>query len=121
MTLHSILKSKVAEWKESNYNSDYPIVSEIFDYNLNSETQNLSYLRKAQFEALETYWYLRVVEKTPHIFDLYKKLYDDPVELFKVLGISISQEDLLQIMSKGGIESELAIDPKLKSGIRNTR
>lgn len=36
------------------------------------------FLRKAQFEALETYWYLRHVEGIPYIFDLYKKLYNDP-------------------------------------------
>ena len=65
----------------------------------------MRFLRKAQFEALETYWYLRLVERTPHIFDLYKRLYDDPVELFKALNISISQEDLIKTMSKGGIDS----------------
>ena len=65
----------------------------------------MRFLRKAQFEALETYWYLRLVERTLHIFDLYKRLYDDPVELFKALNISISQEDLIKTMSKGGIDS----------------
>lgn len=105
MTLYSTLKSKVSEWRKNNYQSDYPTISEIFDFNLDPETGNLRFLRKAQFEALETYWYLRLVEKTPHIFELYKRLYDDPGELFKILGISISQEDLIGIMSKGGIES----------------
>lgn len=105
MTLHSILKSKVTEWRELNYKSEYPVISEILDFNYDSETQTLHFLRKAQFEALETYWYLRLIEKTPHIFDLYKKLYNNPVELFKALGISISQEDLLKIMSKGSIDS----------------
>ena len=105
MSLHSILKSEVAEWRESNYKSEYGVISEILDFNYDSETQALRFLRKAQFEALETYWYLRLVEKTPHIFDLYNKLYDDPVELFKALGISVSQEDLIKIMSKGGTDS----------------
>jgi len=105
MTLDGILKSKVTEWRESNYNSEYPVISEILNFNYDSETQALRFLRKAQFEALETYWYLRLIEKTPYIFDLYKKLYNNPVELFKALGISISQEDLLKIMSKGGIDS----------------
>jgi len=105
MALYHVLKSKVADWKRSHYVCDFPIISEIFDFNFNLETGNLRYLRKAQFEALETYWYLRLVERTPHIFDLYKKLYEDPVELFKALNISISQEDLIKIMSKGGIDS----------------
>lgn len=105
MPLYNNLKSKVFEWRSKNYQSDFPIISEIFEFNLNPETGNLQFLRKAQFEALETYWYLRLVEGTPHIFDLYNKLYDDPVELFKALNITISQEDLIKIMSKGGIES----------------
>ena len=105
MTLHSILKSKILEWRRDNYQSDFSTISEILEYNLNPETGNLRFLRKAQFEALETYWYLRLVEGTPHIFNLYKKLYEDPVELFRALNITISQEDLIKILSKGGIES----------------
>jgi type III restriction enzyme len=105
MTLYSILKSKNLEWRRNNYQSDYPTISEILEFNLNPETGNLGFLRKAQFEALETYWYLRIVEGTPHIFDLYCKIYNDPVELFKALNISISREDLIKIMSKGGMEA----------------
>jgi len=105
MPLYDILKSKVFEWRKNNYQSDFPVISEILEFNLNPETRNLRFLRTAQFEAVETYWYLRLVERTPHIFDLYKKFYDDPVELFKALNISLSQEDLIKIMSKGGIDS----------------
>jgi len=75
------------------------------DFNLDSETGNFRFLRKAQFEALETYWYLRLIEKTPHFSDLYKRSYDDPAKLFKALNINISQDELIKIMSKGGIES----------------
>jgi len=112
MALYNILKSKVTEWRMNNYlpdgqvgHPDYPTISEILEFNFNPETESLRFLRKAQFEALETYWYLRLVEGTPHIFDLYKRLYDDPVELFKALNIVISQEDLIKIMSKGGVDS----------------
>jgi len=109
MALHSTLQSKVAGWRNSTYKLEYSVISELFNFNYDSETQTLRFLRKAQFEALETYWYLRLIEKTPHIFDLYKKFYGDPVELFKVLGISISQEDLLKIMmGKGSIDSIFA-------------
>ena len=74
MHLNEILKTKVKNWRDSGYKCDYPVIREIFEYNfLDSESQNLRYLRKAQFEALETYWYLRIVENTSHIFDLYKK------------------------------------------------
>ena len=64
IALHDKLKTKVTEWRASKYESDYPAISEILDYNYDSETQSLRYLCKAQFEALE--WYLRLREKTPH-------------------------------------------------------
>jgi len=105
MSLYNVLKSKVLNWRKNNYQSDFSTISEILDFNFDSETGNLRFLRKAQFEALETYWYLRLVEGTPHIFNLYKKLYGDPVELFRALNITISQEDLIKILSKGGIDS----------------
>lgn len=104
-SLYEILRAKVFEWRQNKYKSDFPVISEIMDFNLDSETGNFRFLRKAQFEALETYWYLRLIEKTPHIFDLYKRSYDDPAKLFKALNINISQDDLIKIMSKGGIDS----------------
>ena len=105
MSLYGALKERIKEWQQNKYESGFPVISEIMDFALDSGTGNLRFLRKAQFEALETYWYLRLIEGTPHIFDLYKKLYDDPVELFKALNIVISQEDLIKIMSLGGINS----------------
>jgi len=43
MSLHSILKSEVAEWRESNYKSEYVVISEILDFNCDSETQALRF------------------------------------------------------------------------------
>jgi len=103
--LYTLLREKVSEWRRNNYASNFPTIFEIFDFNLNSETGNLRFLRKAQFEALEIYWYLRLVEDTPHIFDLYKKIYSKQGELLKALNIIISQEDLIEIMNTGGIDS----------------
>jgi hypothetical protein len=105
MTLYDILKLKIKEWRENKYQSSFPTISEILEFNCDLETGNLRFLRKAQFEALEIYWYLRIIEGTLHIFDLYKKMYKDPVELLKVLNINISQEDLIRILSEGGIDS----------------
>jgi hypothetical protein len=39
------------------------------------ESEGLRYLRQAQLRALETYWYLRLVEGTPHVFELYQRYY----------------------------------------------
>ena len=93
MSLFNILKSKATEWRRNNYQSNYPSISEILDFNLDQETGNLRFLRKAQYEALEVYWYLRLVEKTPHIFDLYKKLFTKK-GLLEVLGLKHLIENL---------------------------
>lgn len=112
MTLHDKLKTKVAEWHDSKYESDYPAISEILDYDYDSETQSLRYLRKAQFEALEDYWYLRLKEGTPHIFDLYKRFYTDPIELLTSFGIPTENQEVLKLALSGGIDS---IFEKIKS------
>jgi len=107
MTLNEILKIKVKEWRENNYKSNFPAIREIFEYNfLDTESQNLRYLRKAQFEALETYWYLRIVENTPHIFDLYKKYFQGE-NLLDALNIRLTEGDLRKILfsNGGGIDT----------------
>lgn len=101
MFLHESLKSKISEWRSANYETDYPVISEILDYNYDSETQTVRYLRKAQFEALETYWYLRLREETPHIFNLYRKLFN-PTDLLDSLGIRLTPEDLTKLLINGG-------------------
>ena len=48
-------------------------------------------LRHPQLRALETYWYLRLVEPTPHVFDLYTRLYppeDALPSLLEALGVA---------------------------------
>ena len=103
MTLNEILKIKVKDWRESGYQSNFSVIREIFEYNfLDSENQKLRYLRKAQFESLETYWYLRLVENTPHIFNLYKKYFHGE-DLLGALNINLTPEDLKKIaFSNGG-------------------
>ena len=112
MTLHDRLKTKVAEWRDSKYESEYTAISEILDYNYDSETEALHYLRKAQFEALENYWYLRLGEGTPHVFDLYKRFYTDPIELLTSFGVPTESQEILKLALSGGIDS---IFEKIKS------
>ena len=112
MTLHDKLKTKVAEWRDSKYESEYTAISEILDYNYDSETEALHYLRKAQFEALENYWYLRLREGTPHVFDLYKRFYTDPIELLTSFGVPTESQEILKLALSGGIDS---IFEKIKS------
>lgn len=98
------LKDKVTEWRESNYKCDYQTIEEILEYSfINNETglKSLRYLRKAQIEALETYWYLRLVENTPQIFELYNKLYDEKKDLLSALGITLPAEVWEEIAISG--------------------
>jgi len=52
------------------------------------ESGQLRYLRRAQFRALETYWYLRLVLNTPKIPELYEKLFPKPKERREAMGLT---------------------------------
>lgn len=109
MNLNEILKTKVKEWRESDYQSDFLVIGEILDFAfVGSQNNNkkLRYLRTPQFEALETYWYLRLKENTPHIFDLYKKYFQGE-SLLNALNIKLTDDDLRKIafVNGGGIET----------------
>jgi hypothetical protein len=87
--LYKLLAEKVRLWRESGYPCEhFPAISEILQFQLADETgKNLRFLRPPQLRALEVYWYLRLVEKTPHIYDLYKANYQKKADLIKALGI----------------------------------
>lgn len=89
------LKDKVTEWRTSNYPSQYSAIGEILNY-----ASEQSFLRKAQFEALETYWYLRLIENTAKVPDLYLKLFKNPAILLEALGIKnkLSPDDLIEFL-----------------------
>jgi len=73
--LHQHIAVRVDQWRIDNFAcDDYSAISEILEWARETETGNLRFLRRPQLRALETYWYLRLIEKTPHVFDLYKKL-----------------------------------------------
>ena len=118
MTMHSKISSlpnelrdRVQQWRRDNYVCDFSSIPEILEYNF-TENENgekvLKYLRKAQFEALETYWYLRLVEGTPQVLDLYEKMFKKPTNFLKSLGIPINKEEILEIiLSDDGINTVL--------------
>jgi hypothetical protein len=90
--LYEIIQQNVAEWRSAGYTTaDYPAIAEILDYARLPEDGGLRFLRAAQFQALETYWYLRLVEGTPHIFDLYQKYYPRPMDLLAALGMDTEE------------------------------
>lgn len=91
MHLYEVIQSKVTAWRETGYPSDpYPAIAEILEYAtipLADGGLQLRTLRAAQLRALETYWYLRLVEGSPHIFDLYERCYPRINDLLTALGL----------------------------------
>lgn len=86
--LYELIRQNVVAWRKDGYPAnDYPAIAEILDYATLPETDTLRFLRAAQLRALETYWYLRLVEGTPHIFDLYQRYYTKTTELLAALGL----------------------------------
>lgn len=104
MNLYELLKIKVEEWRKSNYQSDFPVIKEILNFafiDLQNNDRKLRYLRQHQFEALETYWYLRLKENTPHIFNLYKKYFKGE-DLLKALNINLTTDELKKLAFENG-------------------
>ena len=90
MHLYEALNRSVNEWRERGYpHDDYDTLAEILSWASNPDGEGF-HLRPPQLRALETYWYLRLVRDTPHIFELYQEVFpaeDDPDALLQALGI----------------------------------
>src|SRR5690348_14818755 len=72
-TLFEQLRQRVNAWKQQGFtHEEFPIVGEILLWATDPDGSGFR-LRPPQIRALETYWYLRLVENTPKIFDLYQK------------------------------------------------
>lgn len=90
MNLYEVLKLKVETWQKQNYqHNKFPAIAEILDW---ARTPDVSAfrLRAPQLWALETYWYLRLVENTPLIPDLYERIISKPKDRLSALGIADS-------------------------------
>lgn len=89
MQLPNLLTEKVSGWRTAGYpHDDFPAIAEILEWLAGAGQDQPRFLRTPQVRALETYWYMRLVEKTPGIFDLYKDLIPKKVELRKALGLT---------------------------------
>ncbi len=87
--LYERLAESVAKWRSDGHSSEpYPAIAEILDWAGETDEGELRFLRRPQLHALETYWYLRLVEGTAHVFDLYRGLFEGRAELLEALGIS---------------------------------
>ncbi len=92
------LKRSVKQWRHQGYPcDDYPLIGFILDYQAEKQGNllTLKFLREPQLLALEVYWYVRLVLKTPKIIDLYKYYYNEDKEaFFHALGVPISKDAL---------------------------
>ena len=77
MHLYEKIAERVDEWRTLGYScAEYSAISEILDWAKDLETGAMRFLRPPQLRALETYWYLRLIEKTAHVSDLYATFFD---------------------------------------------
>src|SRR4030066_1423351 len=91
MHLYEALAHKVTDWRKQRYSHDnFPTIAEILDWTRYPDVSSFR-LRTPQLRALETYWYLRLVEGTPHIFDLYQRYYTKTTKLLSTLGLDTPQ------------------------------
>ncbi|WAR44603.1 DEAD/DEAH box helicase family protein [Methylomonas rapida] len=102
--LYQALSDKVDAWRSANYPcNDYPAIGEILEFATEDlETAQLRYLRRAQFRALETYWYLRLVLGTPKIPELYEKLFPSPKDRRQAMGLT--HPDIVGIIADEGMD-----------------
>lgn len=89
--LYQALAGRVDSWRQEGWPcEDFPAIAEILDWASDPDSGTPRYLRLPQLRALETYWYLRLIERTPHVFDLYQHLFQDPSELLQALHLDTS-------------------------------
>jgi type III restriction enzyme len=102
--LYELIQQKVTDWRRQGYPAEeYPAIAEILDYATLPESTSLRYLRQAQLRALETYWYLRLVEGTPHVFELYQRYYTRPLDLLAALGLD--RDEIKDFVVNEGIDA----------------
>lgn len=100
------IKDGVNQWREDGYPCSFDELKEILNFQFIDDTNTtLKYLRKPQFEALETYLYLRVVKNTCNTIDLYKSYFTNSNDLLNALNIQLEQVDLIDILSNGGLDN----------------
>lgn len=117
MELHEALAAKVAAWRAAGHpQARFRAITEIlgFAWEGPSEQPQLRYLRAAQLRALETYWYLRLVEPTPTIPELYGRLFERTTDRLTALGLSHHElRDLATDFGYDGLVERIRTDDEL--------
>lgn len=91
--LHQAIAEHVNQWRSSGYAcEEFPAISEMLDHAFTDEEgQQLRFLRVAQFKALETYWYLRLIEQSASIPELYKRYFEKSSDRRQALGLNAEE------------------------------
>jgi len=124
--LHEVLGRRVDGWREDGYPSDFPAIAEILEYAVESVDEEgerrLRFLRPPQLRALETYWYLRLVEGTPRMPELYRRCFPKGSDLLDALGLREQtfknlalNEGVDGLLGRIGEDKEFASKHKLES------
>ncbi|MEX2314726.1 MAG: hypothetical protein WD628_03345 [Thermomicrobiales bacterium] len=92
-----------------------PAIGEILSFALEGEPPSqLRYLRAAQLRALETYWYLRLVEGTPRIPELYERRFTGVPDRLTALGLDKpALKDIALDLGYQGLIAKIATDDAL--------
>ncbi len=86
--LYEVLADEARRWRDAHYVCEkYPAIGEILDWQVDTESGVMRFLRKPQLRALEVYWYLRLVRQTPTILQLYDQCFPDADVWLDALGI----------------------------------
>jgi type III restriction enzyme len=103
----------VRTWRDAGYPHEaYPAIAEILGHAVEGDgpAAPLRYLRAAQLRALETYWFLRLVEGTPRVAALYERLFATNRERMEAFGIH--RPALMDVvLDEGYGTDEVTIDP----------
>lgn len=85
--LHEVLAERLSEWRKAGFPVEsFSTIAEILEF-AELEDGSPRFLRWPQMQALQAYWYLRLIEKTPHIFDLYQRYFPSTTTLLGSLGL----------------------------------
>lgn len=103
--LFQALTERVDAWRAARYDCpDFPAIGEILDFALEDPaTDQLRYLRRAQFRALETYWYLRLILNTPRVPDLYTALFPKPKDRREAMGLTSTE--IVSMIADDGLDA----------------
>ncbi len=104
MSLHDSIQREVDTWRADGLPWEaFPAIAEIINWSRLDDGETLRFLRRPQLRALETYWYLRLVKNTPHVFDLYREFFPSFRELREVLGLE--RDAIRDFVADHGMES----------------